>query len=112
MYNYIMLIGRIANDIELKATETKKSVINLVLAVSRPFKNQEGLYETDFIRVTLWEQVAEITSEYCKKGSMVAVKGRVGTRKETLESGVIINVNEIIGDKIVFLNSKDSYNLE
>ena len=58
-------------------TENGKKYTNATIAVQRSYKNAEGVYETDFIRCTLWNAVASSTSEYCHKGDIVGIKGRI-----------------------------------
>ena len=69
MLNNVMLIGRLTHDPQLKVLEDGKKVLDIQLAVQRSFKNMDGLYETDFITVTLWQGLAENLNEYCEKGS-------------------------------------------
>lgn len=80
MLNQTVIVGRIAKDPELRETENGKKVTNVTLAVPRSFKNANGEYETDFISCVLWKGIAESTVEYCKKGDLVGVKGRIQTR--------------------------------
>ena len=84
MLNQAVLVGRIVKDPELKDTE-KGKVTNITLAVPRTFKNSNGEYDTDFISCVLWKGVAESTVEYCKKGDLVGIKGRIQTRDVELE---------------------------
>ena len=79
MLNYAVLVGRIAKEPELKDTD-KGKVSNITLAVPRSFKNSNGEYDTDFISCVLWKGIAESTVQYCKKGDLVGVKGRIQTR--------------------------------
>lgn len=95
MHNIVYLIGRLANDIELE-----KKIASITLAVQRTYKNEEGIYETDFIDCILYNQVASHTSKYCHKGDLVGVKGRLQTHGEK-ELKVVV-------DKISFLCSKKS----
>lgn len=105
MLNQIVIVGRLVKDPELKETETGKKVTNITLAVPRSYKNVNGEYETDFIDCTLWTGVAENTSEYCKKGDLLGVKGRVQTRMyETDEKKNY--VTEVVAEKVTFLTSK------
>ena len=55
----------------------EQMVSNITLAVPRSYKNKEGVYDTDFIDVTLWNAVGENTAEYCRKGDIVGVKARL-----------------------------------
>ncbi|MBE6157867.1 MAG: single-stranded DNA-binding protein [Firmicutes bacterium] len=105
MLNQVVLVGRLAQDLQLNKTDNGKKVSTLTLAVPRSFKNMEGEYETDFIRCVLWDSVAENTKEYCKKGDVVGVKGRVQSRvveKDNKKETIL----EIIGEKVTFLSSK------
>ncbi len=105
MYNYFMLIGRICTDIEIKEVGEGKKVVNLVLAVNRDFKNMDGTYVTDFFRISLWEFLADLANDCLKKGAMVGIKGRLCPKKETISNGTVINVSELIGERVVFFDS-------
>lgn len=111
MYNYLMLIGRLVNDVEIKNTTEGKKVSKLTLAVTRPFKNPEtDQFDTDFIDVTIWDALCDIASSYLKKGSKLAVKGRLVSRFVTLDTGAVIRVMEIIGEKVIFISSPEILN--
>ncbi len=105
MLNQIVIVGRLVKDPELRETETGKKVTNITLAVPRSYKNVNGEYDTDFIDCTLWTGVAESTSEYCKKGDLLGVKGRVQTRVYEKEEEKKY-VTEVIAEKVTFLTSK------
>ncbi len=105
MLNNTVLVGRLANDPELYETETGKKVTRITLSVPRPYKNVDGEYETDFIGCKLWQGVAESTTEYCKKGDLVGLKGRIQTNHYETEEGVRY-VTEVVGEKITFLSGK------
>ena len=105
MLNQAVLVGRIVRDPELRETENGAKVSNLTLAVPRSFKNAEGEYETDFIDVTLWAHVAETTNEYCRKGDLVGVKGRIQSDSYEKDGEKKFAMN-IIADKVTFLSSK------
>ena len=104
MLNQVVLVGRIVFDLELKKNDSGKKYLNLTLAIPRSFKNMEGNYDTDFIRCIVWDNVASNTSEYCKKGDIVGLKGRLQSRlverNEKKE-----NIMEVIGEKVTFLTS-------
>lgn len=100
MLNQIIIVGRLVENPEINELEDGTKSCNITLAVPRPFKNDDGEYETDFIDCTLWNTIAQNTSEYCKKGDLVGVKGRLQTRKEDEKK-----ITEIIAEKITFLSS-------
>ena len=68
MLNQIILIGRLTHDPESKILEDGRKASDITLAVQRTFKNMDGSYDTDFIKVTVWEGLATAIETYCKKG--------------------------------------------
>jgi len=74
MLNQTVLVGRLANDPELYETETGKKLTRITLAVPRTYKNINGEYDTDFIGCKLWQNVAQSTTDYCRKGDLVGMK--------------------------------------
>ena len=74
MLNNVMLVGRLANDIEKKTLESGKEVLRVSLAVNRSYKNPEGIYETDFIDCRIWGNIAINTAEYCRKCDLIGIK--------------------------------------
>lgn len=105
MHNLVYLIGRLCEDPVTKEYEDGKSMLTINLAVQRSFKNENGIYETDFIRCILWNGIAAHTSEYCKKGDLVGGKGRIQNRSYD-DSGEKKYITEVIVDKVSFLASK------
>ncbi len=105
MHNLVYLIGRLTEDPQVKEFEDEKSMLTINLAVQRSYKNEDGIYETDFIRCILWNGVASAASEYCKCGDLVGVKGRLQTRKYEVNNEVKY-ITEVIVDKLSFLSSK------
>ena len=105
MLNQVVLVGRLVRDPELVETENNKKRSYITLAIPRSFKNMDGEYETDFVNCILWDIVAKSTVEYCHKGDMVGVKGRIQSR--IVEEGEKKeNTIEIIAEKVTFLSSK------
>ena len=105
MLNQVILVGRLVKDPEVYETENGKKVMTVVLAVSRSYKNMNGEYETDFIPCTLWQGVAENTKEYCQKGNLIGIKGRLQMRKIETEE-YPNNIIELIGERVTFLSNK------
>lgn len=102
MYNYFMLIGRLCTDVEIREYSDGKRVANLLLAINRSFKNQNGEYDTDFVNIAVWEFLADIAVDNLKKGRMVGVKGRISTKKVILKDDTEMNTYNLIGERIVF----------
>ena len=105
MLNQTVLVGRFVRDPELHESENGNKVTSITLAVPRSYKNMNGEYDTDFISCVLFKGIAENASEYCHKGDLLGIKGRIQTRKvEDLESSK--QVVEVIAEKLTFLSSK------
>lgn len=98
MLNNLVLVGRIASDLEIEETESGAKVLTMVLAIQRQYKNQDGIYETDFIPVkVLAGQMQDTAVEYCRKGDIVGVKGRLQSN-----GGQVI----VVAEKVTFLTTR------
>ena len=104
MLNQVVLVGRIVKEIELKESENGKKYTNMTIAVPRSFKNVDGVYETDFIDCKLWNVIAENTTEFCKKGDLVGVKGRLQNYTYTTEEEKTQTKTEVVVEKVTFLS--------
>ena len=106
MLNQVVLVGRLVKDPELIETETEKKMSRITIAIPRSFKNMDGEYETDFVNCILWDIVAKNTVEYCKKGDIVGIKGRI-------QSNVVEKDDEkkyyvdVIAERVTYLSSKN-----
>ncbi|MCK7486030.1 MAG: single-stranded DNA-binding protein [Bacillus subtilis] len=86
MLNQLILVGRLTHDPELRKSEEGRSVATIRIAVQRGFKSGEtNEYETDFFNCTFWSGSPEATVDYCKKGSVIGVKG--APRPEGIRDG-------------------------
>src|SRR5690606_31429796 len=75
-------------------------------AVNRPFKNQAGEQEADFIHCVAWRKQAENLAHYMKQGSMIGVDGRIQTRTYDNSEGKRVWVTEVLAESIQFLEYK------
>ena len=110
--NQVVLVGRLASDPEIKTSENGKKYTYINIAVPRSFKNSDGLYETDFIRCVLWNGVASSTSEYCKTGDVIGIKGRLQNRSYEDEKEEKKYITEVVAERVSFIssNKKDDKN--
>mgnify|MGYP000971723629 CR=1 FL=1 len=106
--NRAILIGRLTKDPELRYTQSGIAVASLTLAVDRPFKNQQGDKETDFIPVVVWRKAAENCAQYLSKGSMAGVEGRMQVRSYEAQDGSKRYVTEVVADNVQFLSTNKS----
>lgn len=100
MINSVVLIGRLTRDPELRTTNTGKSVCDFSIAVQKRGKPSDGSPDADFFRVSCWEKTAEYVSNYLQKGRLVAVEGRLQSRKYTANDGTNREVVEVIANNV------------
>lgn len=103
MLNQVVIVGRLVEKPIVEETENGKKVCNIILAVPRSFKNADGIYETDFIKCILWNTVAENTAEYCEKGDLIGVKGRLETSVYEKDNGEKYRITNVVAEKVTFL---------
>lgn len=106
MINQVTLVGRLTRDPELKQRTEGTAVAQVTLAVSRHFRNQNGEIEADFVQCTLWRKTAENTCQYCRKGSVIGITGRLQTRNYDNKEGKRVYVTEVVAETVQFLSSK------
>jgi len=100
VFNKAILIGRLCNDPELRYTPSGVAVANFRLAVDRPFTNQQGERETDFIDIVAWRQDAEFAANYLAKGRLVLIDGRIQVRNWTAQDGQRRRSVEVVADRV------------
>jgi single-strand DNA-binding protein len=104
MLNVLTIVGRLVSD----PTNDK-----ITLAVPRNYKNSEGEYETDFIDVRIWGGMVQNVTEYCKKGDIVGVKGRLESTTEDDGDGHFIRRGMIVvAEKVTFLSSRHDVEMQ
>lgn len=108
MYNKVFLVGRLTKDPEQRYTSTGIAVSRFTLAVNREFKSKDGQKEADFLKIVAWRKLAEICSEFLKKGMLIAIEGKVQTETYTNKEGEQVNNIEIIADNMQMLERKQT----
>ncbi|MBN6206511.1 single-stranded DNA-binding protein [Ralstonia pickettii] len=106
MLNRVVLVGRLTRDPDLRYTPNGVAVANFNIAVNRPFSNQQGEREADFINGVVWRRQAENLANYMKKGNLIGVDGRIQTRTYEGQDGKTVYVTEVVADSIQFLETK------
>lgn len=97
--NNVMLVGRLVNEPTISINENGKTYSEIIVAVNRSFKNNEGIYETDFIPCIIYNEMANTTKEYCRKGDLLGIKGRLDSLWQN-------NRIVVVADKVTFLATK------
>jgi single-strand DNA-binding protein len=106
MLNSVNLTGRLTKDPELRYTPSGVAVTTFTLAVARPFSNDKGEKETDFLNCVTWRKTAETIANHVKKGSLIGVTGRLQSRSYDDQSGKRVFVTEVNCDQFTFLENK------
>ncbi len=106
MFNKVIMMGRIVNDLELKTTPQGASVLSFRIAVDRRFQTKGEERKSDFFNVVAWRNEAEFISRYFAKGRMIMVEGELQTRNYQDKNGNTVYVTEIIVDRATFTGEK------
>ncbi|MDD4568669.1 MAG: single-stranded DNA-binding protein [Tepidanaerobacteraceae bacterium] len=105
MLNKVILIGRLTRDPELRFTPANGvPVVQFDIAVNRPFLNQKGEREADFIRIVAWRKLAEHCANNLTKGRLVAVDGRLQIRSYEGQDGQRRYMTEVVANDVRFLD--------
>ena len=108
MINSVVIMGRLTADPELKTTNSGLSVTSFCVAVDRPYQKDGKEREADFINVVAWRKTAEFVGRYFNKGSMIAIQGRIQTRKYTDRNGNNRTAFEVVADNVSFCGGRGS----
>lgn len=108
--NKVQIIGRLGKDPELRHFNDGTAVANISVATSEKWKDKqtgEQKEQTEWHRVVLTARLAEIASQYLKKGALAYFEGKLQTRKYTDQSGVERYQTEIRCDQMRLLSGRD-----
>lgn len=106
MYNKVIIMGRICNDLEIKTTPSGVSVLSFSVAVDRQYQADKQNKATDFFNCVAWRNEAEFISRFWSKGKMILIDGELQNRKYTDKSGTERQITEIIIDRASFTGEK------
>lgn len=106
--NKVQLIGYLGKDTEVKETSSGKSMARTTIAISESYRNSRGekVTETYWHTLVFWGAQAEFAARYLKKGTEVAVEGKLVSRSYEDNSGRKVYVTEVVVNEVVFMNSK------
>ncbi|WP_083851411.1 single-stranded DNA-binding protein [Kurthia populi] len=105
--NQVACVGRITKDLDVRYVGDKQqAVARFSIAVSRNFKNKQGVIEADFLSCNVWGKDAENMQKYCGKGSLVSVIGRLQSNSYTNKQNERVYTTEIVVSDVRFLSSK------
>ena len=105
--NKVVLIGSVCAQPEGHKMQNGTEKSSFRLAVRKPYRNQDGNYDADFLPIVAWRQTAEFCNRYLEKGRMVAVEGSIQTRSYDAQDGSKRYVTEIIADHVEALGKRE-----
>ncbi|CAG9236540.1 ssDNA-binding protein [Paraburkholderia sabiae] len=107
--NKVILVGNLGADPEVRYLPSGDAVANIRLATTDRYKDkQSGEFKemTEWHRISFFGRLAEIVSEYLKKGSSVYIEGRIRTRKYQAQDGTERYSTEIVADQMQMLGGR------
>ena len=104
--NKAIISGRLTREPDVRYTTSGKVVCQFTLAVDRPFTNQDGQREADFINIVVWGKIAELCGNSLAKGHRALVEGRLQIRSYDGKDGAKRYVTEVVANSVEFLERK------
>ena len=107
--NRVQLIGNLGMDPEVKTLESGKKMAKLSIATNDSYKNQQGekVTDTQWHNLVAWGKTAEIAEKYLRKGSEVAIEGKLTSRSYEDKEGAKKYITEVVVNEILMLGSKE-----
>ena len=102
--NHNVIMGRFANDPELRRTTTGKSVVSFTIACDKPGKDNGA----SFIPCVAWDKTGEFINNYFTKGSPIVIEGRLESRQYETKEGQKRTVLEVVVSQAHFCGKKES----
>lgn len=106
MYNKVILMGRICNNLELKTTLNGTNYVAFRLAVERSYQVKGEEKKVDFFNIVAWRSNAEFICRYFSKGRMILAEGELQTRQYVDKNGSTQNVVEMIVSNVRFTGER------
>jgi len=104
MINMIVLVGRLVRNPEIVEQGNGTKLSRVTLAVNRRFKGIDGLYHADYVDCILWNSNAINVNEYCSKGDLIGVRGRLQVNVVETD-GERRKFTDVIAESITFISS-------
>ena len=106
--NKVQLIGNLGNDPEIITLDSGKKLAKFNMATNESYKNAQGekITETQWHNLIAWNNIAEITEKYVKKGQEIVIEGKLTSRSYEDKEGVKKYITEVVVNELVLLGSK------
>lgn len=104
--NQVGLVGRLTKDPVLRQVSEYRNQTSFALAINRSYRNAQGNIDTDFVLCVAWGKVAERITQYCGKGSLIGISGRIQTRSFLNKDNERVFMTEVVADEVRFYSLK------
>lgn len=106
--NNVKLIGHLGQDPEVRTFETGNKKASFSIATTDAYKNQKGekIKDTQWHNIVIWGKLADIAGQYLKKGSEIAIEGKLVHRVYETTGGEKRYITEINVDELLMLGNK------
>jgi single-strand DNA-binding protein len=107
--NHVQLIGNLGSNPEIKSFENGKKLARINLATTERYKDENGKFvsETQWHHISAWDNLATIAEKYLKKGSEVAIEGKLVYRNYENKEGKKQYITEIVANELLLLGKKE-----
>ncbi len=104
MFNEVILVGRLVEKPIVKETSNGVKLSTIVLDVERPFRNNLGFKDHDYINCVLWRGISASVNDCCEVGSILGIKGRLQSRNFESQDNQSICALEVKVEHVVFMD--------
>lgn len=106
--NKVILIGRLTKDPEVRYSN-EMAIARATIAVDRKYK-KEGEQSADFVSIVAFSKIAEFFEKYLRKGTKIALDGRIQTGSYTNKDNVKVYTTDVVVENVEFAESKNAKN--
>lgn len=105
--NKVILLGNLGADPEIRSLPSGSKVATFNIATSEAYNNKEGVRveQTEWHRIELWDNLANIAEQYLHKGDSVYVEGKIRTEEYTDKDNINRRVTKIRGTSMTLVGS-------
>ena len=112
--NKVILLGNLGSDPEVRSLPSGSKVASFSIATSEAYNNKDGvrIEQTEWHRIELWDNLANIAEQYLHKGDSAYVEGKIRTEEYTDKDGIARKIVKIRGTSLTLVGSKKDNNQE
>ncbi len=103
--NLVTLVGRLVDEPKFIKDNDGKPKATIKISMPSDYKNEDGIYETDFAECTLTDSVAIKVADYCKKGDVLGIKGKIKSSTHENANGKLELIHEIKAFRVEFISA-------